>query len=170
MILLIYINYNSLNQHNCLLIERDISCARFTKPSGGEIQITCRELIRTWKFYWTYPGTQSVQTCPAYLCMHSILKPFDDNGQSRQVPVHLDSLPSNYCWFESTAIIGLQLIVSRFRCFVIMSIIVIIIIIIVRDSVRNAWLLSYYGLTGEFDQALMIFHMALFISNIGNLI
>lgn len=38
--------------------------------------------------------------------MHSILKPFDDNGQSHQVPVHLDSLPSNYCWFESTTIIG----------------------------------------------------------------
>lgn len=40
--------------------------------------------------------------------------PFD-NRQFRQIPVHLDSLPSNYCRFESAAIIGLQLIVLRFR-------------------------------------------------------
>lgn len=59
-------------------------------------------------------------------------------GSPRQVLVRLDSLPSNYCRFESTAVIGVLLIVSRFRGIVITSVTVIITVIIVCDSVYKA--------------------------------
>lgn len=55
-----------------------------------------------------------------------------------QATVHLDSLPSNYCWFESTTIIGFSWLFRVSGVSVVMSIIVMSVIVILSPLLSSS--------------------------------